>query len=70
MSWCEKQQVDAFQCDVIKILNYPAFLFEAVYEYRTIGFHRSVISAFHDYVDGKPLSQHLEVCAIIIGQQQ
>ena len=54
-SWCDKQQVDAFQCDVIKNLDYLALLFEKSYEYRTIGCHRSAISAFHDYVDGKPV---------------
>ena len=36
-SWCDKQQVDAFRCDIIKNLDYFAFLFEKGYEYRTIG---------------------------------
>ena len=54
-SWCDKQQFDAFRCDVIKILDYLAFLFEEDYEYRTIGRHRSAISAFHDYVEGNQL---------------
>ena len=58
-SWCYKQQVDAFPCDVMKILDYLAFLFEKGYEYRTIGCHRSAISAFHDY------HQHPEVCALV-----
>ena len=40
-SWCDKQQVDAFRCDVIKILDYLSFLFDKGYEYRTIGCHRS-----------------------------
>ena len=48
----------------MKIFDYTAFLFEKSYEYRTIGCHRSAISAFHDYVDGKPVRQHLEVCAL------
>ena len=43
-SWFDKQQIDAFQCDVIKILDYLAFLFEKSYEYRTIGCHMSAIS--------------------------
>ena len=83
-SWCDKQQVDAFRCDVIKILYYLAFLFkkgydvikilyylaflfEKGYEYRTIGCHKSAISAFHDYVDGKPFGQHPEVCVLVSG---
>ena len=44
----KNKQVDAFLCDVINILDYLAFLFETDYKYRTIGCHRSAISAFHD----------------------
>ena len=66
-SWCDKQHVDAFRCDAIKILDYPAFLFGKGCDYRTIGCHKSVISAFHDYVDGKPVGQHPEVCAQVSG---
>ena len=54
-SWYDKQQVDAFRCDVIKTLDNLAFLFEKGYEYRTNRCHRSAISALHDYVDGKPV---------------
>ena len=49
-SWCDKQQIDAFSCDVILILDYLAFLSEKAYEYRTIGCYRSTVSAFHDFV--------------------
>ena len=66
-SWCAKQRIDAFRCDVIKILDYLAFLFEKSYEYRTIGCNRSAISAFHDYVDRKHVGQHPEVCALVSG---
>ena len=27
-SWCDKQQIIAFRCDIIQILDYLAFLFE------------------------------------------
>ena len=57
----------AFRCDVIKILDYVTFLFEKGYEYRTIQSHRSTISAFHHYEDGKPVHQHPEVCALVNG---
>ena len=53
--------VDAFRCDVKKILDYLIFLFEKGYKYRTIACHMSAISASHDYVDGKPVRQHPEV---------
>ena len=61
VGWSDKQEVDGFRCNVIKILEYLAFLFEKGYKYRTIGCHGSAISAFHDYVDGKPVGQHPEV---------
>ena len=64
-SWFDKQQVDAFHCDVIKILDSFAFLFEKGYEYRTIGCHRSAISAFQDFVNGKSVDQHPEVCSLV-----
>ena len=66
-SWCDKQQVDAFRYDVIKILDYLAFLFEKGYEYRTIECHTSAISVFNDYIDEKPVGQHPEVCALVSG---
>ena len=44
-SWCDKQQVHAFRCNVIKILDYLVFLFEKGYKYRTIGYYKSAISA-------------------------
>ena len=50
---------------MIKILDYLAFLFEKSYEYKIIGCHRSAISVFHDYVDGKLVGQYPEVCALI-----
>ena len=65
--WCDKQQGGTFRCDVIKILDYLALLFEKGYKYRTIGFHRSSISTFHYYVDEEPVGQHPEVCALVSG---
>ena len=49
------------------MLDYFAFLFEKGYEYRTIGCHRSAIAVFHDCVDGKPVPQYQEVCALVSG---
>ena len=68
-NWWDKQQVDAFRCDLMKILDYLAFLFEKEYEYRTIGCHRSTstVSAFHDYTNGKRVGQYPEVFAPVSG---
>ena len=65
--WCDKQQVDTFRYDPIKILDILAFLVQKGYIYMTIGCHQSPISAFRDYVDGTYVSQHPEVCALVSG---
>ena len=36
-------------------------------QYQTINSHRSAISAYHDYVDGKPVGKHARVCALLAG---
>ena len=46
----------------VELLSY---LFDLVYEYITIGCHRSAISAYHEYVDNKPVGQHLHLCALL-----
>ena len=35
--------------------------------YRTIGLHRSAISAYHVHVDDKPIGQHPLVCSLLSG---
>ena len=35
--------------------------------YRTIGLHRSAISAYHVHVDDKPIGQHPSVCSLLSG---
>ena len=35
--------------------------------YKTIGLHRSVISAYHVYDDDKPIGQHPLVCPLLSG---
>ena len=37
------------------------------FRYKTIGCHMSVISAYHAYVDSKPVGQHPHVCALLKG---
>ena len=51
----------------ICFVNHLSFLFDAGLEYRTIGCHRTAISAYHDYIDGKPVGQHPKVCALTKG---
>lgn len=42
-------------------------LFDKGLAYRTIGCHRSAISAFHEKVDGLPIGQHPDVCSLVSG---
>ena len=67
VSWCCQQQIDPVCAPLSGILNYLSTLFEKGLQYRTINSHRSAISAYHDYVDGKPFGKHLRVYALLIG---
>ena len=67
VSWCCRQQIDPVCAPLIGILNYLSALFEKGLQYRTINSHRSAISAYHDYVDGKPVEKHPRVCALLTG---
>ena len=49
------------------ILNYLSTLFKKSLQYRTIISHRSAISAYHNYVDGKLVGKHPRVCALLTG---
>ena len=44
-----------------------SYLFDLGYEYRTAGFHMHATSAYHEYVDNKPVGQHPHVCALLKG---
>ena len=55
VSWCNKRKVDPFQCDRNQVVNHLSFLFDAGLDYKTIGCHRSAISAYHEYIYGKPV---------------
>ena len=52
---------------MIGILNYLSTVFEKGLQYRTINPHCSAISAYRDYVDGKPVKNHPRVRASLTG---
>ena len=58
-SWHVHQQIDAFWCDIIHILDYLCFLCKKGYEYWEIVSHSSAIPTFNDHTDGKSVGQHL-----------
>ena len=49
------------------MLNYLSTLFETGLQYPTINSYRSAISAYHDYVDGKPVGKHPGACTLQTG---
>ena len=65
--WCNEREVDPFQCSLKFVLHYLAELFETGYAYRTINVHRSAISAYHTKIEGSPVGQHAQVCALLTG---
>ena len=67
VSWCGERQVDPFRCNVNKILDYLACMFEKGYEYSTICSHRSAISAFHEKVEGFIVGDHPQMSSLISG---
>ena len=67
VSWCNERQVDPFRCDINQVVNHLSFLFDAGLEYRTIGCHSPAISAYYEFIDGKPVGQHPKVCALLKG---
>ena len=64
-SSCGERKIDPFQYAIGKLLNYLSYLFDLGYEYRTVSYHRSKISAYHEYVDNKPVGQHPHVCVLL-----
>lgn len=65
-SWHDRQETDPFQCSLNHVLEYLRQLFNNKnLEYCIIGVHRSALSAYHTYVDDKPVGQHPLVCSLI-----
>lgn len=51
VNWCSGKQIDPFLCDINPILEFFCELFQARYEYKPTGTHRSAISLYHDLLD-------------------
>ena len=49
------------------ILDHLTSLSEEGQEYNTTSVHRSVISAYHEKVDGMPVGQHPSVTSLMAG---
>ena len=68
--WCSERGVP-FRCPVKHCLGYLTHLFQTGHSYRTIGVHRSTISAYHDpIVVGSaviPVGKHPNVSTVMSG---
>ena len=65
--WCSRKQVTPFECVLNHILEFLNDLFHEGLEYRTIGVHRSAISAYHLPVDGINIGKHHRVSSLMAG---
>ena len=59
-----EKKIDPVQCSANFILDFLAELFDLRYKKRLIN---SYISAYNCYVEGEPVGQHNQVCALIMG---
>ena len=64
-SWCCRQQIDPVCAHLSEHLNHLLTLLEKGLQHRTINSHRSAISAYRNYVDGKSFGEHPRVCALL-----
>ena len=62
VSWCCEREVNPFTSNIIEYLNFLAFLYEKAYEYSSINFYRSAISAYHVRTDNNPIGQYPREC--------
>ena len=54
-SWCAEGKIDQFCSNINQVLEFLSQLFQNGIPYRTINSYRSVISAFHDHAEWKPV---------------
>ena len=66
-SWCVRAKFDPFWALLCKIVNYLSTLFNEGRQYQTVNAHRSAISAYHNFINGKPIEKHPKVCALLTG---
>ena len=65
--WCSSRGADPFKCPLNFVLDFLSELYEKGLQQRTIGVHRSAISAYHCTVDGTPVGKHPRVSALLAG---
>ena len=65
--WCSERETSSTRSSINYELDFLAELFEKALEYRTIGTHRSAISACQDPIEDIQVENHPSVSALISG---
>ena len=65
--WCAERKIDPFCSNINQILEFLSQLFRNGLQYRTINNYRSAISAFQDYIQGKPVGEQPRICSLVAG---
>ena len=66
-SWYVREKIDPFCAHLSKIVNYLSTLFDEGLQYQTVNAHRSAISAYHNFINGKPIGKRPKICALLTG---
>ena len=66
-SWCMSRNLDPHTAPVIEICNFLGTLFDAKWEYNTIGVYRSAISAYHQPIEGQDAGKHPTIIKLMAG---
>ena len=67
VSWCSRKEIYPIQCSVHFVLDFLVEPFNFGYKYRSINSYMFAISAYHCYVEGKPVGQRKQVCSLLRG---
>ena len=52
---------------VVQQPNYLSALFDEGLQYRIVNAYRSAISAYHDFINRKPIGKHPNICTLLTG---
>ena len=64
---CYSRKIEPITCPLNFILNFLSDIYGKGLKYRTIGVHRSAISAYHIPVEGIAVGKHPKVCSLMMG---
>ena len=66
ITWpAENDLIDPIRCSINYVLDIVAYLLGMEFEYSIINAHRLAISAYHDYVENRPVGKHPGVSGLI-----